>query len=85
MKFEGCEQDPSLSARLIATVNTAAGGTTGRVVSRSQELCHSIEHLAIRNLVQAEAIRDVSISVAVKAVFEKMACAVHECLPCTVR
>jgi HD-like signal output (HDOD) protein/CheY-like chemotaxis protein len=70
------EQDPSLSARLIATVNTATYGGQywkGRITDL-QSCVTRLGNLAIRNLVQTESIRSLFHfrSPAFKSVFDKM-------------
>ena len=70
------EQDPSLSARLIATVNTATYGGQywkGRITDL-QNCVTRLGNLAIRNLVQTESIRSMFHfrSPAFKSVFDKM-------------
>jgi HD-like signal output (HDOD) protein len=70
------ERDPSLSARLVATVNTATYGGKyweGRITDL-QNCVTRLGNLAIRNLVQTEAMRGMFQfrSPAFKAVFEKM-------------
>jgi len=70
------EKDPSLSARLIATVNTATyGGNNwqGRITDLHSCVTR-LGNLTIRNLVQTEAIKEMFQfrSPAFKAVFDKM-------------
>jgi HD-like signal output (HDOD) protein len=70
------EKDPSLSARLVATANTAAyGGRNweGRITDLKSTVTR-LGNSAIRNLVQTEAIKEMFTfrSPAFKAVFDKM-------------
>jgi len=70
------EKDPSLSARLIATVNTATYGGqmwTGRITDLPNCVTR-LGNIAVRNLVQTEAMKDMFQfrSPAFKAVFDKM-------------
>ncbi len=70
------EKDPSLSARLVATANTAAyGGRNWEArITDLQSTVTRLGNAAIRNLVQTEAIKDMFTfrSPAFKSVFDKM-------------
>ena len=70
------EKDPSLSARLVATANTATYGGQywkGRITDLPNCVTR-LGNIAVRNLVQTEAIKDMFQfrSPAFKAVFDKM-------------